>query len=193
MARQAINLGALPQGVGGDTPRSANTKVNDMTSELYTALGAPSTTGALPSALPVLNGGTGAATASAARSNLGVDVTLASAVLDPQSAGGLMSSIVVSGWTIEKFLNGTLIMTGSTTSTSLPASQISTHTFAVPSGIIAADGASLMVNMLPRAANDCSINYNYMGGPTSGAIIVRNGTVAQIFDFRIKIVARWKV
>jgi len=40
MARQAINLGALPNGVGGDTPRSANTKINDMTQELYDALGA---------------------------------------------------------------------------------------------------------------------------------------------------------
>ncbi len=35
MARQAINLGALPNGVGGDTPRSANVKINDMTQELY--------------------------------------------------------------------------------------------------------------------------------------------------------------
>ncbi len=36
MARQEINLGALPNGVGGDTPRVANTKINDMTRELYT-------------------------------------------------------------------------------------------------------------------------------------------------------------
>ena len=28
MAIQAVNLGALPNGVGGDTPRSANTKIN---------------------------------------------------------------------------------------------------------------------------------------------------------------------
>lgn len=35
MARQEINLGALPNGVGGDTPRVANTKINDMTEEVY--------------------------------------------------------------------------------------------------------------------------------------------------------------
>ncbi|MEG0636025.1 MAG: hypothetical protein RR517_26270 [Pseudomonas sp.] len=35
MARQEINLGALPNGAGGDTTRSANTKINDMTQELY--------------------------------------------------------------------------------------------------------------------------------------------------------------
>ncbi|MDP9504501.1 pyocin knob domain-containing protein [Pseudomonas protegens] len=38
MARQEINLGVLPNGVGGDTPRVANTKINDMTAELYTAI-----------------------------------------------------------------------------------------------------------------------------------------------------------
>ncbi|OPA92416.1 hypothetical protein BFW87_17550 [Pseudomonas fluorescens] len=35
MARQEINLGATPTGVGGDTPRSANIKINAMTQELY--------------------------------------------------------------------------------------------------------------------------------------------------------------
>ncbi|MGU3309770.1 pyocin knob domain-containing protein [Pseudomonas sp. M5A4_2d] len=35
MARQEINLGALPTGMGGDTPRSANVKINAMTQELY--------------------------------------------------------------------------------------------------------------------------------------------------------------
>ncbi|MDF4205107.1 hypothetical protein P2W50_00685 [Pseudomonas protegens] len=38
MARQEINLGVLPNGVGGDTPRVANTKINDMTAELYAAI-----------------------------------------------------------------------------------------------------------------------------------------------------------
>ena len=52
MARQEINLGALPNGAGGDTTRSANTKINDMTQELYavaaglgTAAGATLTVG----------------------------------------------------------------------------------------------------------------------------------------------------
>ncbi|NWD74844.1 hypothetical protein HX890_12090 [Pseudomonas gingeri] len=38
MARQEIQLGSLPNGVGGDTPRTANTKINDMTTELYAEL-----------------------------------------------------------------------------------------------------------------------------------------------------------
>jgi hypothetical protein len=35
MARQNIELGTPPSGVGGDTPRSANTKINAMMREIY--------------------------------------------------------------------------------------------------------------------------------------------------------------
>ncbi|MBI6911029.1 hypothetical protein [Pseudomonas palleroniana] len=42
MARQEINLGTAPAGVGGDTTRSTGVKINAMTQEVYTALGAPS-------------------------------------------------------------------------------------------------------------------------------------------------------
>ncbi|MGO0633168.1 hypothetical protein ACTORR_24600 [Pseudomonas sp. SAR267] len=39
MAKQTINLGTAPTGVGGDTPRSANTKVNQNFDEVYQLLG----------------------------------------------------------------------------------------------------------------------------------------------------------
>ncbi|WP_124407320.1 hypothetical protein [Pseudomonas sp. R4-39-08] len=39
MARQEINLGTAPTGVGGDTTRSTGVKINSMTSEIYTLLG----------------------------------------------------------------------------------------------------------------------------------------------------------
>lgn len=35
MARQEINVGTAPSGVGGDTPRSASLKINTMTQELF--------------------------------------------------------------------------------------------------------------------------------------------------------------
>src|SRR5476649_2954720 len=35
MARQEINIGTAPTGVGGDTPRSASVKINAMTQELF--------------------------------------------------------------------------------------------------------------------------------------------------------------
>jgi hypothetical protein len=39
MARQNIELGTAPTGVGGDTPRSANVKINAMMTELYPLVG----------------------------------------------------------------------------------------------------------------------------------------------------------
>lgn len=38
MAKQVIQLGVIPSGAGGDTPRSANIKINDNFSELYSAI-----------------------------------------------------------------------------------------------------------------------------------------------------------
>ena len=71
MARQEINIGTAPTGAGGDTTRSGAVKMNVMTQELYTALGAPGN-GIIPSALPVAKGGTGASSAPEARVALGL-------------------------------------------------------------------------------------------------------------------------
>lgn len=75
MAKQDINLGTQPTGVGGDTNRSANIKTNANLKEIYTALGGSVSGGngsVLPSSLPIGKGGTGATTAAAARTNLGL-------------------------------------------------------------------------------------------------------------------------
>lgn len=70
MAKQTINLGTAPTGQGGDTPRSANVKIDANFDELYAALGATGSPQALPAALPVSKGGTGGATPAAARLGL---------------------------------------------------------------------------------------------------------------------------
>lgn len=71
MAKQTINQGTAPTGAGGDTFRSGSAKLQANDDELYTALGA-NASGVLPAALPVNKGGTGATTAAAARTNLGL-------------------------------------------------------------------------------------------------------------------------
>lgn len=63
MSKQTVTLGTAPTGVGGDTPRSANIKINGNFDELYAALGATGSPSALPTVLPIARGGTGADTA----------------------------------------------------------------------------------------------------------------------------------
>src|SRR5690606_22119341 len=74
MAKQTINPGTAPTGAGGDTFRSGSAKLQANDDELYSQLGA-TPQGVLPVALPVNKGGTGGATAAAARANLGLTLT----------------------------------------------------------------------------------------------------------------------
>lgn len=111
MAKQTINLGTAPTGVGGDTPRSAFTKAQSNFDELYIALGASGSPGTLPTALPVAQGGTGGTTQAAARTGLGLG---SAAIVD---VVGLMSNnaIIEKGTSAAgdwiKWSDGTMICT----------------------------------------------------------------------------------
>lgn len=85
MARQEIILGTPPTGLGGDTPRVANSKINAMTSELYQGIGTPT------SPLPVSKGGTGGTSQATAQTGLGL-VKVTSSI---DSAGG---NLLLAGW-----------------------------------------------------------------------------------------------
>lgn len=102
MAKQTVSLGTAPTGAGGDTFRSAASKLQANDNELYAALGGVS--GTLPSALPIANGGTGGTTAATARTALGLgSAAIASVTLNNQDItsgsilkvgdGGLLSPI----------------------------------------------------------------------------------------------------
>ena len=88
MAKQTINLGTAPTGAGGDTFRSGSAKLQANDDEIYAQLGATAQ-GVLPAALPVSKGGTGGATATAARTALGLGT--AATRNTGTSVGNLMS------------------------------------------------------------------------------------------------------
>lgn len=79
MAKQTINQGTAPTGVGGDTFRTGSAKLQANDDELYIQLGATAQ-GVLPAALPVNKGGTGASTAAAARTSLGLGTAAAGTI-----------------------------------------------------------------------------------------------------------------
>lgn len=103
MARQEINLGTAPTGLGGDPPRTASQKINFMTQELYEGLA----TTAAP--LPIAKGGTGGKTPEAARTGLGLR---AAALMDVVGAGGIIERGATANGEYTKFLDGTLIQWG---------------------------------------------------------------------------------
>jgi hypothetical protein len=72
MSKQTVSLGTAPTGTGGDTPRSAFTKIQSNMDELYAALGGAGSPVALPAALPISAGGTGAITQPLAQAALGL-------------------------------------------------------------------------------------------------------------------------
>ncbi|QKZ05815.1 tail fiber domain-containing protein [Pseudomonas eucalypticola] len=72
MSKQTLNLGTPPAGADGDTVRGAFVKTEANMVEIYNQLGATGTPPALPAALPIAKGGTGASTQAGARTALGV-------------------------------------------------------------------------------------------------------------------------
>ena len=73
MALQEIILGAIPNGLGGDPPRTASTKINTNLTEVYKFLGAAGSPLVIPAGLPVNKGGTGSTNPVTARANLGLE------------------------------------------------------------------------------------------------------------------------
>lgn len=116
-----------------------------------------------------------------------------SVTIDP-AAGGLMSSTVVSGFTISKYANGAMTIQGQLANIeSVPANGYVAKTVTIPSGF---EGSILpfpAVALAPHTSND---NYGvttcYMDSLTTVTFSVRNGSVPQTFGAYILVHGRWK-
>ncbi|WP_339419071.1 hypothetical protein [Pseudomonas sp. RL_105y_Pfl1_103] len=148
----------------------------------------------LTTALSIAQGGTGGNTQSAARTALGVDVTLASAILDPAS-GGLMSSTVVSGFTILKFLNGAMCMLGDLPVVANVAVNASINvTVIIPAGFL---NTISMFPIISVAANSTIDHYGvsnyFISNTNSFNFSLRNGASGvQSFSPKCSIWGKWK-
>ncbi|WP_227496873.1 pyocin knob domain-containing protein [Pseudomonas fluorescens] len=114
-----------------------------------------------------------------------------SAVLDPQTAGGLMSRTVVSGFDVFKYANGQCIAQGPIpTTASVPANTDSSISIAVPS-VFNAGNTTLLATLYPSVGNDFSIKNTQAPGSTA-FVFIRNGTSAQTFSGNLLLLGRWK-
>lgn len=112
---------------------------------------------------------------------------------DPQTGGGLMSATVVSGWTIEKFANGTMLYSGGFTTDVLAANVVSSVPITIPNGFVNESFIDPHVMCLASIGPNFYVpNCFASGGTTTIVVQLRNGPIAQTFIFRIKIIGRWK-
>ncbi|WP_338568697.1 hypothetical protein V6L78_19700 [Pseudomonas canadensis] len=114
-------------------------------------------------------------------------------LLDPQTAGGLMSSSTVGAWVITKYLNGDMFATGSVgNSPSIPVNTVGAATITIPSGFVGEIIGHVMLQ--PAGNTDCyGLAYSYFSTATSLVAGIRNGaTGAQAFLMRVMIKGRWK-
>lgn len=150
----------------------------------------------LTTALPVNQGGNGTTTGISAQAQAALNTKFdaTNAILDPQNAGGLMSSTVVSGFTIEKFLNGVLRVSGAGGSATWPANNLSPSYLTIPNaGFIALSSATVVVSATPSSTFDTyGVISAYLNAQQSITYVNRNGPVAQTFEIRVEITGRWK-
>lgn len=121
-------------------------------------------------------------------------ITAGIAQLDPQTSNGLMSSTVVNGWTIDKFLNGTIVMSGNVNNNgaTFPANTVTSFNFPVPTGILDNSTAQCLISPAPYDSTDYYTPVAFLDTLTSALVYMRNGPTAQRFEFRVKIIGRFK-
>lgn len=106
---------------------------------------------------------------------------------------GLMSQTSVGGYLVQKFRNGTMIMSGSPGNTpSVPVNTVFTGQFAIPDvGFV---GLTCFITGQPQSSTDAyGCIYSQSASNTVLAYAVRNGAaIAQVFLLRVLIIGQWK-
>ncbi|WP_431479717.1 pyocin knob domain-containing protein [Pseudomonas simiae] len=114
-----------------------------------------------------------------------------SSVLDPQTAGGLMSMTAVSGFTVFKYANGQMIVQGPVPTTAIIAANTQfvvsvSIPVSFPVGFV-----TLVGTLYPSVGNDFAIRNTQAPG-TTAYLFCANGTSAQSFSGNIALFGRWK-
>lgn len=117
---------------------------------------------------------------------------------DPSTRTGLMSSTVINGFTVSKFINGQCHVTGPLPNTpSVGAGVYSVFTASIPSVLVAANNPVINVQSQPSQVYDSyGVVAGYIHAAASGFITtigyaVRNGQTAQEFSIRVSIWGTW--
>lgn len=192
MSRQSINLGTIPTGVGGDTPRSAFTKTEANIIELYTALGSTGNPLAIPAALPITKGGTGATSVAAARTAFGLKSGALADIVGLVSAGAIMESGSNASGAYVKFQNGLAIVKVAPFNLSVGANAVTVR-----------EGINLPIDFVGdyhvTASGVPTVTNTHYGYPTcyanlpyQCAIVHFNGPAAQTMVTRVLCVGFWK-
>ncbi|WP_338801751.1 hypothetical protein V9L13_05330 [Pseudomonas sp. RSB 5.4] len=193
MAKQTINLGTAPTGVGGDTPRSAFTKAQSNMDEIYAMLGATGSPQALPAVLQIAQGGTGNSTGTATK-------LAPAAILGfvTQSGGVPTGSIVERGSNSNgeyvKFADGTLIcFMNPQGNPSIAANAFAAFgPYGTPVNFIS-NIFFVSAVVVPNSSNDTyGVLTSYSLSNNTVGFVFRNGASAQTFgNIKILCVGRW--
>lgn len=191
MSKQTINLGTIPTGAGGDTPRSAFTKTEANIIELYGALGATGSPLAIPVALPITKGGTGSSSQAGARTALGLKTGAITDVIGTVATGAIMEVGSNANGTFVKFLNGQAIVKVAPFNWTVTANALTIRDVLLPMDF--AGDYQIMVSGVPMVSND-QYGYvsSYSNGPYTAGVVHRNGPNAQVMVTRLTILGYWK-
>lgn len=121
-------------------------------------------------------------------------VTTAGAILDPSlNTGGILSTSIVSGFRVDKYINGTMCVTGKVSLPSIAANVYPYQTLTLP---VTFFNTANMVPMLTCNASTSADSYGVVfqraASTTSVLYAIRNGATAQTFEVNVCVWGTWK-